>query len=258
MNLPKIGIVAVGYECAEHLDKVLKPWLDFNKKYNNIIISITHSLFTEGAKLGLPILSTDDTIEKLKEYEYTNAIHNLNVLQYPVEQQDARNECLKYLLTQDIDYIYLLDIQDEIYTEDNIINILNLIQKENFISCFKVKFKNYVIDNFHYVDDFVAPRIWNNRSNGGVKLFYYENEILFNNGKKADETSCLTIPANIAFIKHLSWCGSKEYLKRKIACHNIHYGHCSYIWDENTDTLSLNQEYYLKYNLPKPVIYKEK
>lgn len=257
MNFPKIGISAIGYQCAEHLDKVLAPWIDFNKKYNNIIISASHGLFPETEKLGFPIKSTDGTIEKLKEYETKNLINQFIFLETPTFERDIRNSTLPFLLSKDIDYLLLLDLQDEIYTEKNIIDICNFITRENFVSFFKINFKNYVIDNNTYVDDFVAPRIWNNKLNGGIKQFYYDNEILFNNGKKADDTSCITIPRNIAFVKHLSWVGSKDYLKRKIEFQKIHYGHCSYKWNDELNQLALNDEYYLKYNLQKPTIYKE-
>ena len=257
MNFPKIGISAIGYQCAEHMDKVLAPWLDFNSKYNNIIISVAHGLFPETQKLGYPIFSTDGTIEKLKEYESKKLIKKFTLLESPTFERDIRNFTLPHLLDSDIDYLLLLDLQDEIYTEENIINILNFAKRESFVSFFKINFKNYVIDNHHYVDDFTAPRLWNNKLNKGVKHFYYDNEILFNNGKKADDTSCILIPKNIAFVKHLSWVGSKEYLQRKIEFQKIHYGHCSYKWDSKKDQLALNDEYYLKYNLQKPTIYND-
>lgn len=257
MNLPKIGISAIGYQCSEHLDKVLEPWIDFNKKHNNIIISVSHGLFPETEKLGFPIKSTDDTIEKLEAYLDKNLIDQFIFLETPTFEKDIRNSTLPFLLAKDIDYLLLLDLQDEIYTEKNIIDICDFITRENFISFFKINFKNYVIDNYSYVDDFIAPRIWNNKLNGGIKQFYYDNEILFNNGKKADDTSCRIIPRNIAFVKHLSWVGSKDYLKRKIEFQKIHYGHCSYEWNEKSNKLELNEEFYLKYNLPKPILHKD-
>ena len=140
MNFPKIGISAIGYQCAEHLDKVFAPWIDFNKKYNNIIISASHGLFPETEKLGFPIKSTDGTIEKLKEYESKNLINQFIFLETPTFERDIRNSTLPFLLSKDIDYLLLLDLQDEIYTEKNIIDICNFITRENFVSFFKINF----------------------------------------------------------------------------------------------------------------------
>jgi len=255
MKFPKIGISAIGYECAEHLDKVLAPWIEFNEKHQNVIISTAHGLFPETASLGFPLLSSDATIIKLKAYEEKGLIKKFSILTEPTFEKDIRNATLKALFDENIDYLWLLDLQDEIYTYQDILNIIKFIQRENYISYFKINFKNYVIDESHYVDDFIAPRIWNNKINGGVKEFYYDNEILFNNGKRAEETSCIAISKNIAFIKHLSWVGSEEYLKRKIQFQKIHYGQCSYKFENGK--LQLDNEYYARSNLLKPIIYNE-
>jgi hypothetical protein len=46
-------------------------------------------------------------------------------------------------------------------------------------------------------------------------------------------------------------------LKRKLNFQSLRYGVCSYAWDEDNDKLKLNEEFYSKFNLPKPVLNKD-
>src|ERR1017187_10484432 len=131
----KIGISAIGYNCAEHLDKVLAPWL--RKDYDfEIILSISHGLFPEYEKLGFTIESKDATIQKLKEYKSKGLINSFTVLNNSMYEKDIRNTTLPDLLTHNIDYLWLLDLQDEIYTPDDIKKIVTFIKFNEFISCF--------------------------------------------------------------------------------------------------------------------------
>ena len=254
----KIGISAIGYECKEHLWKVLQPWREVRSKYpNQFFISVAHGVFPETKSLGFPIFSTDGTIEDLETCYNSGIIDSLKILQDPAYEKDIRNVTLPFLFSKDIDYLWLLDLQDEIYTEKEIIDIISFVELENFIPTFKINFKNYVFDSNHYVDDFIAPRIWNNKAHKGIDQFYYDNEILFKDGLKADQLSTKVIPQNIAFVKHLSWVGSKEYLNRKIEFQKKHYGQCSYIWNNEKDCLDFDLSYYKKYNIHLPKVYKD-
>jgi hypothetical protein len=253
----KIGISAIGYECEEHLDKVLNPWFDFKSKHNNIYISVTHGVFPETHKLGYPIYSKDNTIQKLHKYENDKKIDYFQILDTPTFEKDLRNSTLQFLFYNKIDLLWLLDLQDEIYTEDQIYNIINYVEKSNK-DWFKINFKNYVFEEDIYVDNFIAPRIWKNYTNDGINQFYYDNEIIFNNGKEAQSLEYDIIPKEIAFIKHLSWVGSKEYLNRKINFQKMHYGNCSYSWNDQTNKLEFNMDYYSKINEKPPIIYKDK
>lgn len=251
----KIGVTTIGYQCAEHMDKVLEPWL--NLKEHEVFISASHGVFPETHTLGYPLLSTDGTIEKLEDYKAKGSIHDLTITDKPTYEKDLRNITLSYLFKQNIDFLWLLDLQDEIYTATQINAILNYATENPFSSWFKIKFKNYVIDNTHYVDDFVAPRLWRTDRCLGLKEFYYDNEMTYNNGARQEAIPSDVVPKEVAFIKHLSWVGSPEYLKRKIAFQHKHYGLCSYRWNDETNQIELNDEFYLKYNKAKPVIYSE-
>lgn len=254
----KIGISAIGYECKEHLWDVLAPWRSLRSKYpNQFFISVAHGVFPETKDLGFPILSTDGTIEDLELCYNSGIIDNLYILQEPAYERDIRNVTLPSLFSKDIDYLWLLDLQDEIYTEKEILAILSFIDEENLIPTFKINFKNYIFDLNHYIDDFVAPRIWNNKLYNGVDKFFYDNDIIFKNGSRADHLAMKTIPNAIAFIKHLSWVGSKDYLIRKIEFQKRHYGQCSYLWNDEKNCLDFDFQYYKKYNKSIPELYKD-
>jgi hypothetical protein len=254
----KIGISAIGYECKEHLWNVLAPWRNLRSEYpNQFFISVAHGIFPETRSLGFPILSLDGTTADLEMGYNSGIIDNLNILQYPAYEKDIRNQTLPFLFSKDIDYLWLLDLQDEIYTEQEILSILSFISTENFIPTFKINFKNYIFDLSHYIDDFIAPRIWNNKLYDGVDKFFYDNDVIFKNGSRADHLPTKLIPNNIAFVKHLSWVGSKEYLNRKIEFQKKHYGHCSYFWNHDKDCLDFDLNYYQKYNKELPTVHKD-
>jgi hypothetical protein len=252
----KIGITTIGYQCAEHMQSVLAPWLSPDVEAD-VVISASHGVFPETATLGYPIKSTDGTIELLQEYREFGKIGNLIITDKPTYEKDLRNLTLPFLFEQNVDLIWLLDLQDEIYTPQDINRILDFINQDKFPSWYKIKFKNYVIDNNHYVDDFVAPRVWRTDRGMGLQEFYYDNEMIYKSGIKQEQIPSEIIPKEVAFIKHLSWVGSPDYLKRKIAFQHNHYGLCSYRWNEAENKLELNDDFYKTYNKIKPRIFSE-
>ena len=101
------------------------------------------------------------------------------------------------------------------------------------------------------------PRVWFTKKNPKLKSFYKDDLVDFEDGSQDVSRSFLTIPKNLIFPKHYSWVGSEEYLKRKLNFQSLRYGVCSYAWDDNLNKLKLNEEFYLKYNLPKPRLNKD-
>lgn len=254
----KIGVTSIGYECVEHMDKVLEPWLDL--KYNDndldIVIGASHGVFPETNKLGYSVYSLDGTIQKLQQLNDKKDIDYIHISPVPIYEKDLRNSNVQFLLSQNIDLLWLLDLQDEIYTVQQIKEIVRYVESSDK-DWFKINFKNYVFNDSTYIDDFVVPRIWKNNVNEGIMGFYYDNDIVYNNQKPANDLPFEIIPRDIGFIKHLSWVGSKEYLLRKIEFQKIHYGDCSYSWDDAKNCLSFNEEYYSKFNKDKPQLFKE-
>jgi hypothetical protein len=248
----RIGISAIGYECAEHMDEVLAPWL--NLKKHQVVLSIAHGIFPETSALGLPAISQDGTMEKLEKLSQK---HSISITETPTPEKDLRNMTLPPILGSNVDVVWLLDLQDELYTEKNINDILEFVRVTPECDWFKINFKNYVFNDSTYVDDFVAPRIWRNDRNGGVAGFYYDNEMVFGDGRAQDCCPNVMVPREVAFPMHLSWVGSEAYLKRKIAFQINHYGNCSYAWDKETNQLVFNRDYYRKFNKQIPTLFKD-
>lgn len=254
----KIGISALGYECKEHLEEVLKPWLS-DKVNAEVIISAAHGVFPETHSLGFSTVSTDGTVQELLELERKGIIAKASIADRPMYEKDLRNLTLATLFDSGVDYLWMLDLQDEIYSVKEINQILEYISDPSLnTNCwFKLRFKNYVFDDNSYIDDFTAPRIWRNDRCGGILGFHYDNEITYNNGAKQDVLFHSVVPKEVAFIKHFSWIGSPEFLKRKINFQRLHYGQCSYQWNQEKNCLEFDDNYYLKNKLTKPTVYKD-
>jgi hypothetical protein len=252
----RVGVSAIGYECKEHLAKVLGPW-SLLHDLAEVFISVSHGVFPETASLGFPIYSTDGTCDKLLQLKKNGVLDNVIITDSPTLEKDLRNITLPYLFEQNIDFLVLLDLQDELYTIQELENIFKFIYSNEEYDWFKVNFKNYVFDDKTYVDDFVAPRIWRMDRNEGVGGFYYDNEIVYRNGKTQGECPNIVFPRSVCFPRHLSWVGSKEYLCRKIRFQHVHYGHCSYMWDESKNALAFDPNYYKMVNKSLPALYKD-
>lgn len=252
-----IAVTAIGYECAEHMEKVLKPWNDLRSEGYQIFISVAHGVFPEVAQLGCDSKSKDGTISLLNKMLDEEMIDSLVIKDFPTKEKDLRNATLPFLFEKGFDLLWLLDLQDEIYTAKEILSIIKYIESKPESHWFKINFKNYVIDESTYIDDFIVPRVWRNGVNKGVAGFLYDNDIIFKSGQIQTDAPYSSVPRETAFPKHLSWVGSSEYLKRKIEFQKIHYGFCSYEWDEISNKLKFSENYYKMVDKPIPTLFKD-
>jgi hypothetical protein len=259
----KIGIVATGFNIKEHGNYVLSAWIKQkeNNKEHEFIISVNYGIFDEYIKLyknNNIKIEEDGSLERLKELKNNGKIdyifeHN------GLQENEARNGALKYLLDNNVDVVWILDLVDEIYTEEEINKIIKYIQKYPSTDYYKINFKNYVFDNKHYVLGFCPSRIfWNNKHNG-IKRFSWDNDIEYNDGMDSRNCVSIEIPRNFAFIKHYTWCGSKEYIKNKIAYQYLHFGNgnCSYKWHDKLNEMIFDDDFYKRYNMQKPMVYED-
>jgi hypothetical protein len=251
----KIGVLCNFYGFPDYLNKVLSSWLEMNK---NFIFAAASCKFDEYKDIEYN-LEDKETLNKLNTlykdkffYIYSGPISNDSIV---------RNYPLKYLLDQNVDYIWLLD-GDEFYTKDQINKIINFVEQESFVPFFKINFKNFFNDENHWIDGFCPPRIFKtNFNNLKLDSFYYENDVYYidENNNKIDykQLSSLSIPKTIAHIDHYSWCGSIDFLKNKIKYQNHRYkGICSYQWNDKKNCLDFNENYYKMINQPIPKINK--
>lgn len=254
----KIGIIAVGYQ-SEWIKHSLAPWILLKKGGENtepdkdieLYISCTAALFKQRQEAGETYNNTEN--ERYLETLLSNkCIDNLNIIKDPILDFESRNYCLDYLRNHDLDLIWQLDFGDEIYSVDNIKNIISYIKKNQYYDWYKIFFKNFVGDTKHYVDNFCPPRIHWIKKNGGVDKFVWDNDLRYKNGKHSNEVAKIAIPKNIAQITHYSWCGSPEFLQKKIQYQLKTLGVCSYLWDDKQQCIAFNPEYYKKIGQPIP------
>lgn len=255
----RIGVSGIGYQCGEHLAEVLQPWFDLRTHgQHKISISLAYGIFPEVYAISQTNLETpDSSLASLRKYLSQKKIDSLFVSPEPKYEWNLRTRTLPCLVEGQIDLLWLLDLQDEIYCVDEISRIVNFIEDRQDILWFRVNFKNYAFTCDSYIEDFIVPRIWRARIPASIRCFHYDNSVTYEDGQKQEGLPHCTIPKSIAFPKHLSWVGSPEYLKKKIAFQRLHYGICSYKWDEETNRLQFNEDYYRRLGKKMPTVYKE-
>ena len=248
----KIGLIASAYNCSEFLEDCLNPWLDFKKQgKHQLDCSIIHNCFYENEELGLPLKSTDNTEDILESYYDKGLIDHYSSSQKYLKENEARNVCLKHVFSSNVDYVWLLGL-DEIYTVEEINKILNFVEINSFITWFKINYKNYVFDGKKWIDGFNPPRIFKVNTNGGLKELYYDDDFVYNDGSDYKILSHLEIPKSIAHVRHMTWLHSNG--KAKVEYQKKRWGEngCSYTWNYDTNMLEFNLQYYEKHNLPLP------
>jgi hypothetical protein len=258
----KLGIIFCAYDHPDYVENCLNPWIAAKSKHN-IKIAGVHGLFRENAENGVK----DEDFETQSKLISLNNSGELDYLylqnnyaqsspkKYETEAQ-IRNYALQYLLTQEINYVLLLDL-DEFWTEQEIDNVFNYLSRlENkFYAWFSINYKNIVFDGTKYLDTFCPPRVFKVNL-GAYKLneIYWDNDFNYIDGegkiKSYKEFSNKSIPKNLAFINHLTWLdkdGPDKYLYQM-----KHFGHCGYKWNEIEKRLEFNLEFYNKIGQKSP------
>jgi len=244
----KIGILGCFYDCAEDIDEVLQPWGKLkNESEHEVIITSVHSQFKEYAQMGMPdfdgVTAAKVADNKNVDLPFTSMV--------PLTEAEARSLPLGYLLQQEVDMFWMLD-GDEFYTYEDINSILNYVIENPDYYYYKINFKNYIFDGKKWIDGFCPNRIfWTNKEEK-VSKFYYDNDILYESGKRQPDLSCSEIPREIAHIRHMTWLHSNG--EKKVKYQEKHFGECSYLWNRDTSELEFNSSYYKKHNKEAPVV----
>lgn len=263
-----ISITFIGYDCNATLKKAFFSWreIKLNKalsnQIDNLYISAAHVCFPETESLGYNLYSSDGTIETLQKLKDENVIDALTIYNKSIEEQIAWSNNLNYF-PANTNLVWMLN-GDEIWTLEEISNTLDFIQRNPLTDFFKINFKNYFGRN-KYVKDFIVPRIWSNNRNEGVKRFYRDDLVEFNNGKKDVEVSHMVVPSHLCFPAHYSWSLPSEYsdeenykfVNRKLLFQKLRYSHPSYKWNIELDQLELDSSYYARIGKPIPEIFYE-
>lgn len=238
-------------ETSQNLSNCVEPFK--NVFGNNVEFYVSNCLLKPHFKYK----NVSDNIETKKFFQDYKYVKTEFTGQY--YEQDARNLFYPY---NGEDYIWILDA-DEFYNEDQLEKIYQYIESKPFIDVFSIPFKNYIMDGNHYILGFNPPRIYRTILNNGWNFagFYHHNDggYLDFDGyyKKLNNVTHKLIPNKTVNggVKHMTWLHSNGENKYKYQMD--YYGHCSYIWNEELKEITLNKDYYKKYNLPIPQIYKD-
>jgi hypothetical protein len=258
----RIGILTCLFDCAANLESVLRPWfdLDLSERGIELKIAAVSGMFKEYAELGYDADALDiETASQLLcrekypfDYLYIindpDAVTDKSQLRF-FSEPETRDFALSYLLSEKADAVWLLD-GDEIYTARQIEAIVNYICENGSADWYAINFKNYIFDGHTWVDGFHPPRIFWTDRHQGIKRFYSDNVVLYNDGSKSVDHPGLIVPEEIARIRHITWLHQNG--KKKYEYQMKHFGECSYTWDYEENHLEFNQEYYKKYGLQLP------
>jgi hypothetical protein len=260
-NEIKIGLLLTAYNCEKYLDACLKPWIELKEDYN-IVISASSCMFNDYRILGIPYRN-EKTLEILLNHEIDFLIttKGKNLL----KEDQLRNMCLNFLKLQQCDLIWVID-GDEIYSKNEIINIIDFIYKNPTPDWYYINFKNSTIHDNLFITYKHMRISWNNRY-GGLSYFYFDNKFIYENGTSDVGKMELEIPKNVAYVSHKAWISDDIRSRDKIKYQNLRYSgfnnevpiecRCGYYWDETNNRLDFNKENYKYYKAQIPTLHEE-
>lgn len=250
-----IGIIFCGYNQEKLVARSIAPWLSF-KKETGAIISACSLPFLEYKEIST---KKDGTQDYLLYLEQQRSIDKVFTSPEYIKETEARQLCLDYLFSRGVKMIWMVDC-DEIYTKNQILTILEVVNKDKFIAWYNISFKNYFKNMQTYFDDpFCPPRIFR-CSIGEYNLlkFVDDNHVCYmdalGNLVHPKKLPHFTISKNKAWVDHYSWLDN-ENSRLKVEYHAKHFsnGLCSYQWKEG-EGLSFNPNYYTNRGIPYPIL----
>ena len=248
----RIGILFAIYNCENYVDDCLKPWFNLKKTYD-ITMSCTSGMFKPYLELGFKP-KNKGTLQKLIQYDIDYLISTgSNSL---IDEDQSRNNALN-LLKQNNDIIWIVD-GDEFYTENQIINIINFIESTPDTDWYSINFKNYTFTTEYFTNSFCPPRIFRTDRYGGIDKFYFDNHITYMDGSDFIIRPSLSIPRNIAWVKHYCWLNNDPRTPEKVKYQNIRFINGSqFKWDENNKILDFDKNHFMKINEEIPNLHQE-
>lgn len=248
----KIGIIYTAFNTAEYLDASIAPWLEARKNQlngNHFCVCAVSLPFKD-----FPSERLDKTKQKLEALYDLDEIDDLIVGPDSIPETEARTLALKKLLGRQVDIVMQVD-GDEFFTTEQIGGIFEFVAKNRFISWFRLSYKNYVFNEKTFLNEaFTPPRIYRTPY---LDRFYDDNNLQYkmSDGRvvKDLEMASLTIPKNVAWVKHLTWL-SDERSKKKCEYQQKRWGACSFRWDDEKNELCFDEKYFSSRGLLPPEI----
>lgn len=254
----KIGLLLANYNCFEYLEECLAPWIEYRKNYD-VKIAIVDGRFKEFG--GETQNSNDGSVELLEKYLSEGKIDFFEKLNEDKTEHGARNVGLNYLLNEGADVIISIG-SDEKFTVEQIKRIFEYVKKEEFISVFRISYKNLTFSEKTYTLGFCPKRVFKTETNGyRLRAFRYDDDVEYS-GKitrdiiKDDQLPQKTIPG--ISVLHETWL-SNNRSKFKVEYQKKRWGEnsCSFSWDYENNKLIWNKEFYKMMGQPIPEIFKD-
>ena len=270
MSMKKLGIIYCGFNTESYIIPSLAPWIKARKDKLGGIEYVICAVSVPFVKF--PAQREDKTLDILMDMRNRGDIDLLIERNDPQHEPEIRWEALKMLKNDTIvegggcDCFCLVD-SDEFYTEDQILRIVQTVQKNPFIPWFKFSFKNYVFNEKTYlVEPFQPARLFRSKftDQDGEKIiagFWDDNNVFYarsdvRGGKLSNNTfPSKTIGKNTVWIKHLSWLNDSRS-RNKVDYQKSRWGAdlCSFQWDDSRGGLCFNEKYFEKMGLPLPEV----
>ncbi|RTK98419.1 MAG: hypothetical protein EKK57_11720 [Proteobacteria bacterium] len=252
----KLGVIYCSYGMSDLISGSLQPWVKAKERHEIGIFAVS-SPFKE-----FPYQKDYDSHKVLNEYldngslEYLYTKINKEDLEY---EHVVRDYALQQILQRDYDYVLLVD-GDEEYTQDEIDNLFEFVEKNKLVTWFRIEFKNLTFSTYTYTTGFRPPRLFR-INNGQFKLnrFVWDNDVTYINTLAKNEAeyksfSSILIPIKLVNPLHYTWLND-ERSKNKIEYQEIHFGlgsGCSFKWNKDKNILEWNDEFFEKTGQSKP------
>ncbi|MEK6883731.1 MAG: glycosyltransferase, partial [Nanoarchaeota archaeon] len=176
------SVIISNYNSAEYIDLFFKTWIEYKEKHskNPIIFSVIDTKFIGNLDNNLDNWSDDGSLELLQEYRNKGIIKYLRTSENPLLETEARNLALKSLLEEESPEWVLSTAFDERIQFEEIEKLINYINKEKFIDCFSINYKNLVFTKNKWIEGFCPRRVWKVNCSNNYKLMgFYEDDGCF-------------------------------------------------------------------------------
>ena len=255
----KIGLIYSAYDSERYLKESLESWLNLkNNSQHEIIIAASDGIWEKYQEIGLDEIhdkSLDILLESNVDFLYKNRSP------YVISEEESRTTLLRFLNYHNCDLLWMVD-GDEVFTTQDILNIIEYIESNPQVECFRVNYKNFTIRNPLFLNDFVKATIYRGNIRGGLTKFIFDNDAVYSDGAVPDTMNTHLIPRSVVFPKHYTWLEDDDRIPKKIQ-HQEH----KYIWSGQKgsrcqyrmagDKLKFNENFWNNRGLQFPILRQE-
>jgi FkbM family methyltransferase len=246
----KIGILLSAYNSEDYIDECLSPWVSLKDEYD-ITFACVSGMYKEYLDFGFRS-KNKGTLAKLINYDLDFLLSTGE--KSLLGENDSKNFALN-VLKNSCDLVWILD-SDEFYTEGEIKNIIEYIQKNPQYDWYSVNLKNSTFEKNLWIDGFCPPRIFRTDRNRGISHFYFDNHITYNDGENFDNKPNIKIPRSVAWVKHYSWLSEDSRSREKIKYQDMRFiSGCSFTFNEEDRKIYFSDRFYKERGIEEPILH---